>query len=207
MSSLRLLRQSGATHSLPTTRHSTRCFTTTHSLKKQNRKPPPPKKKPRPLSNFTANQRAWKNETQRPEVEKQKRRAASANALLGTHTEPSTEAPVRPSPVHAHAAPSHGGQEGGSAGGTSNGLSRRSFLSRLREPETFRKFTIFALALALVSQGIAIYTVYNQAEVTEYGEEKKFKTPKYASVGEMEKVCSQVENNTGCSRPSRRLTE
>ena len=130
------------------------------------------------------------------ESEAQEQRARSGNALLGTHVDPVAASPVRPIPIQAHAAPSPGRQSGGSAGKSSNRGGKESFLSRLREPEMFRKFTVFALALALVSQGIIIYTVYNQPEVVQYGEDKKFRMPKYASVGEMEQVCARVENNS-----------
>lgn len=208
MSSLNLLLRSQRlpiTSALPHTLPTTRLFTTTCTLKSQNRKPTPPKKTPRPLPNFTANKRAWKNETQKLEVEAQEQRARSGNVPSGTHTaKPIAETVVSATPLQAHALPSQGEYEDGSAGQNCDRVSKRPHHT---EPKTFRRFAIFALALALVSQGIAIYTVYNLPEVVEYAEAKKFRMPKYASVGEMEQVCARVENNSWLCEGSGRLTE
>ena len=211
MSSLNLLLRSQRlpiTFALPHTLPSTRLFTTTSTLKSQNRKPAPPKKTPRPLPNFTANQRVWRNETQRREFEEQEQRARSGNVLLNTHTARSIpDTQVRATPLQAHALPSHGEHKDGSACQNGNRIGKRPLLSRLREPETFRRFTIFALILALVSQGITIYTVYNLPEVVEYAEAKKFRMPGYATVKEMEKVCTLVENISIGYEPKNKLTE
>lgn len=75
----------------------------------------------------------------------------------------------------------------GAPGGQGKGPTRPG----LREPRTM---AAVALAFALVSNGVALATILKSPEVVEYGDEKKFRTPKYAGVGEMEKVCPKSPN-------------
>lgn len=75
--------------------------------------------------------------------------------------------------------PSAGATNGGQAGG---GPHSQKGPSRLG---AFRTVALIALAFA---NGAALATLWGAPQAVEYGEKKKFRTPKYAGVGEMEKV-------------------
>lgn len=219
MSSRLLLQRVSSRHLKSTAPPSTRLFSTSNSARKcgstgkvtipgDARKPgetPAHKKKaPHPSPNYIGSKRVWKNEKERKEFEELEKQAPAQNALFGAHkvvegedvsTSPHLEqlhqershqqktTAVPPPPSFE---PGHGGRSNG--GRSSNGQKDNSSKSR---PSN----TTFGIALltplALISAGIWLgRNVIGKEQVVEYGEEGKFRTPKYAGVGEMEKVSS-----------------